>query len=217
MAMQLRPLPTKKLIVSCYLESMKGAERYFIDAVANIENVGALRIEGLFNIAYARGKYPDLFIIGLVKECINGKTVITPTEGLGAEIISAGADMVATECYTKFFDFDTGACFKSRMMFDLGKTTDGSDLFANKDRSGYSIFLDYLDNGHIILATTYQNLGYKLLNNLREAYPIAKLNFEGGITCKEHIDNASYIGADYITIGKAINDPVFIIKQLLGE
>lgn len=215
--MIVRPLPTKKLIVSCYLESMKGAERYFIDSAATLPCVGALRIEGLFNIAYARGQYPDLFIIGLVKECINGETVITPTEGLGAEIISAGADMVATECYTKFFDFDTGACFKSRMMFDLGKTTDGSDLFANKDHAGYSIFIDYLNNGNIILATTYQQLGYELLSNLREAYPSAKLNFEGGVTCKEHIDNASYFDVDYVTIGKAINDPVFIIKQLMGE
>ena len=214
----MRPLPEKGLIVSCYLESMKGSEKAFIASVAHHPKVVALRVEGLDNIRYARLIAPEKYIIGLVKYTtgsVEGGTQITPTILDGADIITAGADMVATGNMDEFFDFSNGANCIFPVMFDLGKLNVPMDEFtARMCDNGWDGFLDCLRKEKYIISTPYRPKAFEFASRIKERYPFAKVNLEGGIETAEEIQRGFDCGADWVTIGKAINDPVTIIDNL---
>lgn len=180
----------KGLIISCYLDSMRGAEKEFISAVAHNPNIVALRIEGLDNIRYARQIAPDRYIIGLIKHLIKGETYITPVSEF-YNILSAGADMVATESMKP--------CNNLPIMLDLNCDID--------------IINNISENN--ILSTTYFHKAFDLIRILKTKYN-NKVNLEGGIETPEEIQKGFDLGADYITIGKAINDPPTIINNLMN-
>lgn len=201
----MRELPESGLIVSCYLESMKGCEKNLIDAVCRMDEVVALRVEGLRNIAFARQLCPDKYIIGLVKveyahKGKEKKLCITPDIIYADLIMDAGADMVATGCYNEWLDLPA-TC---PVMLDIRD-------FKNM------IWPSRL--GHIpdplVIATTYQQKAFDLVKELKEKYPEAYINLEGGIETAEEVRRGFECGARWVTIGKAINDPPTIIENLL--
>jgi len=187
----MRRLPEKGLIVSCYLDSMCGVEREFIASVCHLPEVVALRIEGLDNIAYARRIAPERYIIGLVKFAVSGRTFITP-ESQFKNIVSAGADMIATECYYIADDYP--------VMWDINWDT--ANIKARHLRSD------------LVLSTTYYHKAFDKLQAWVGEFP-NRINFEGGIETAEEIQRGFDLGADYVTIGKAINDPPTIIRNLI--
>lgn len=193
-------LPPKGLIVSCYLESMKGCEKDFIASVVKNKHVVGLRVEGLDNIRYAR-MLTDKFIIGLVKRMNGGMTTITPTIEDYRDVLRVGADMVASgECVL-------WKAIPENIMIDL--CNNSFDVLVEKFE-----LKEFLCN-HVILATTYENKGYDLLIKIKEMFPEAKVNLEGGLMTREDIQKAFELGADWVTIGKAINDPPTIINYLM--
>ena len=218
----MRPLPPRGLIVSCYLESMRGCEREFIASAAHLPQVIALRVEGLDNIGWARMVAPEMFIIGLVKEHNGFYNEITPDIELdGKRIIAHGADMVAT---SNVFSWMTmghnvtihGLSISFRMMFDLD--AGGIEVLCRP-----SVLEDWeknvlkreISHDNIVLATTFESKAFELVKLLKEHYPQSKVNLEGGIETAEEIQRGFDAGADYVTIGKAINDPPTIIERLM--
>ncbi len=218
-------LPEDGLIVSCYLESMKGAEKDFISAVAHAKGVVALRVEGVANIEYARRIAPDKFIIGLIKEFNGFRNIITPDLlKMGRTIIHAGADMVAAEqvfqwCVDNGYWRDDGIDLPFAVMCDLH-----SSAFFVEKSDDETPFLDKYDaivirelsrTNSIILATTFTPKAFDQVAALRVQFPDVPINLEGGIETAEEIQEGYNAGATYVTIGKAINDPVTIIHNLL--
>lgn len=203
-----RQFPPDGLIVSCYLESMAGAERDFISAVAYAPGVVALRVEGLDNIAFARRIAPDAYIIGLIKVFNGERNVITPEAvEMGKEIVHAGADMVATEMV------GIGFQLPQKVMWDMHKHH-VDWLVTDKEARGWMNQLIVRDK--IVLATTFMQRAFIEACMLRAHFPDAKINIEGGIETTHHYEHSlNDCGANYVTIGKAINDPVTIIQNLL--
>jgi putative N-acetylmannosamine-6-phosphate epimerase len=199
---------------------MKGCEKAFIASVAQLPEVVALRVEGLDNIRFARMIAPEKFIIGLVKYStgsLKGGTSITPTTLDGANIITAGADMVATGNATEFYDFGSGSRFVRRVMLDLGKENHPMDFFTTRMcTAGWESFLRYLREKKIVISTTYRQKAFGFVKQIKERYPFAKVNLEGGISTPAEIQKGFECGADWVTIGKAINDPPSIINSLMA-
>ncbi len=218
----MRPLPPKGLIVSCYLESMKGCEREFIASVAHLPQVVALRVEGLDNIRWARMIAPEKFIIGLVKEHNGFFNQITPNIELdGKRIIAHGADMVATSNIFDWMEMGHnviihGLSISFRMMFDLDsggvETLCRPSALEDWEKN---VLKREMQQGNIVLATTFEQKAFELVKPLKEHYPQSKVNLEGGIETPEDIQQGFDAGADYVTIGKAINDPPTIIERLV--
>lgn len=193
------------LIVSCYLDSMRGCEKQFIAAVANTDVV-ALRVEGIDNIKFAR-YVTHKPIIGLIKKYIYGRVVITPEPGMIDAILDAGADIVATGAYEQWLD-DGFNDTHINLMLDLSKS-----VYAYLCRN----YSDVLRQENIILATTYENKAFDFVMKMRSDFPNSLINLEGGIESYIEIKKGFIAGADYVTIGKAINDPRFIVQRLLAQ
>lgn len=198
-----RMYPPSGLIVSCYLESMRGCEKQFIASVVNHPKVIGLRIEGIDNIKWAR-MLTDKFIVGLIKKLEAGKIDITPEYKNCHDILFAGANMVATGCFLRWGDI----MYREPLMLDCDKER----YLELKSRH---VLIDIINQNEIILATTYENKGYDLLNQMKDDYPDIKVNFEGGIMDHEDISKAFMLGADWVTVGKAINDPPTIVNNLM--
>lgn len=200
--------PPDGLIVSCYLEGLAGAERDFISAVAHVPGVVGLRVEGLDNIDFARRIAPDAYIIGLIKEYNGERNIITPhTVRQGKEIIHAGADIVATEMV------GIGFQLPPKVMWDMHSHHVDWVL---DDPEANRWLKQLIVRDKIILATTFMQKAFTETMKLRNGFPVAKINLEGGIeTHKEVTYGLRPCGANYVTIGKAINDPETIITNLL--
>lgn len=208
----MKPLPPKGLIVSCYLESMRGCEREFIASVAHVPGVVALRVEGLDNIRFARRIAPEKFIIGLVKQQCQGKghlsyTRITASINLGYFIIDAGADMVATDSYMDFLKVGT----PYHIMGDMNRSGFEADLGNGLGCAGRIHPVEF------VIATTYESKAFGFVKHIKELYPNQLVNLEGGIETAEEVQQGFAAGADYVTIGKAINDPPTIVKGLMKK
>lgn len=211
-------LPPNGLIVSCYLESMKGAERDFISAVAHVPGVVALRVEGIDNIEFARRIAPDQFIIGLVKQFDGFRNIITPDLlSMGREIIHAGADMVAAEnilapgIHPGYYRED-GINIPFAVMWDMNQ----DEVLHIQDHSGDPARVRGMARENsIILATTFTPKAFDQVVALRKQFPDVPINLEGGIDDCREVLLGYEAGANYVTIGKAINDPVTIINNLL--
>ena len=199
----MRKLPPSGLIVSCYLESMKGCEREFIASVAHLPQVVALRVEGVANVRFARMTAPQAYIIGLVKVWSNAdrRYRITPLAS-AVELVVAGADMVATDCMEQYPNF-----FGTRIMYDVPQ--ESIELFwgVGVERG--------VAQGEIVLATTHFQRAYGLIDRWKGKFPGAIVNLEGGIETHEDVKKGFMLGADYVTVGKAINDPPTIIRRLV--
>jgi putative N-acetylmannosamine-6-phosphate epimerase len=208
------------LIVSCYLDTMRGAEKAFIASVAHLPAIVALRVEGLDNIRYARQIAPDRYIIGLVKHLSNGRSFITYEEDI-QNIIASGADMVATEeiCwkYTindiveyEFLDTD------AQIMLDLSYHSFDEFIDVYNNDTDFRAYIDgKIANKAIVFATTYENCAYALVEGIKRWQSSALVNIEGGVMRKEQIKKGLAVGADYVTIGKAFNDPPTIIQEMI--
>ena len=195
----MRQFPPKGFIVSCYLESMRGCEKEFIASVAHLPQVVALRVEGLDNIRWARQIAPHQYIIGLVKQMVDGRTFITPEDEF-ENIIASGADMVATE------ELSLRATPFMPIMFDLHDANIIRDELTTLNQL----------NSQVLLSTTYTNKAFWAVEMLKSIHP-NKVNLEGGIETAEEIQKGFDLGADYVTIGKAINDPPKIIDNLTKD
>ena len=213
----MRSLPKEGLIVSCYLESMKGAERNFISAVAHVPGVAALRVEGIDNIEFARRIAPDAFLIGLVKRFDGDRNYITPDfEYTAREIIHAGANMVAAEGLDKYIPFSGD--FSCPVMWDLHPHD-----FCLAPEGGVQLssincakIEGMTESRQLILATTFMQKAFDYIIALRSRFPATPLNLEGGIGTHAEIAHGFQCGANYVTMGKAINDPATIIAGLLN-
>lgn len=216
----------KGLIVSCYLESLKGCEKEFIASIINHPQVVAIRVEGLDNIRWARLINPNAFIIGLVKDMIAGKTYITDESEI-ENIMACGADMVATQeiCWEWSIPSETSNKYEyflidiandTPIMLDLSRESlqtlkrcyDSDWMIAN-------FIDDSILTGTLIFSTTYEHKAFDMVKEIRDIFPNALVNLEGGIETQEEILKGFAMGADYVTIGKAINDPPTIIDKLL--
>lgn len=223
--MQILP---KGLIVSCYLESLKGCEKEFIASVINHPKVVAIRVEGLDNIKWARLVNPSAFIIGLVKDMIQGKTYITDESEI-ENIMSCGANMVAMQeiCWEYSYPSETSNKYEyylididndTPIMLDLSRESlqtlkrcyDSDWMIAN-------FINDSILAGTLIFSTTYEQKAFDMIQEIRDIFPDALVNVEGGIETTEEIQKAFCMGADYVTIGKAINDPPTIINLLTSK
>jgi hypothetical protein len=206
---------------------MTGCEKDFIAAVAHQPGVVALRVEGIENIKYARRIAPDKFIIGLVKMPSYGANLITPTRGLAAAIHAAGADMVATQSLNTWLgidrshDWEYGCPLPWRIMADL--SFDSYEYLLGDNEINQTVRLDFMAGikaemrcDNIILATTFEDKGFDLLAQMKSDYPFAKVNLEGGITTVQELSQGFEAGANWVTIGKAINDPPTIIDNILN-
>jgi len=201
-------MPKRGLIVSCYLESMEGCEKAFIDAVAKCPGVVGLRVEGVQNIRYARREYSDLWIIGLVKTHINGDTIITTCPKEGDIIMDAGADMVATEKYIDFLD----AGVPYPIMADMN----WEEYMRYMGNGSLPRHIEKIIDHEVILATTREKHQLDFAAKIREDFYGASINIEGGISSPYQV-KVGLEKYEYVTIGKAINDPPFIIRRLLHE
>lgn len=206
----------KGLIVSCYLEGMKGAEKEFISAVAHNPNVAGLRVEGIDNIRYARQIAPDKFIIGLIKTW-NDHYSITPSTNYASEIIHAGADVIATENVDVFLAFSelttNGISCPYRFMLDLDYEG-WKRLFEFAPPEKHKIRLGIREK-ILIPATTFESdpaKSIRMIEDVRRICPAGLINYEGGILNPRDMDRAYQAGADYVTVGKAFNDPATIIN-----
>jgi len=218
----MRRFPENGLIVSCYLESMSGSERDFISAVAHAPGVVGLRVEGLENIEFARRIAPDIWIGGLVKVFDGSRNLITPDLlAMGRAIINAGADIVAAEniigwAWKNQTIRVDGIGVPFKVMWDL-KAEDfeshGDDVRI-KDADACRIRQMALSE-EIVLATTFIPKAFSHLHALRYQFPDVKINLEGGIQTAAEYSQAFTLGANYVTIGKAINDPRTIIETIL--
>jgi len=219
----MRALPEKGLIVSCYLESMRYCERDFISAVAHVPGVVGLRVEGLENIEFARRIAPEKFIIGLVKvkQGANG-TAITPSLEDGYNVHHAGADMIATSHLLEWTHplggeicTPHGFAVPFRIMADMSGETFRE--LCERSELLLASFRREIDERNLVFATTFEDYGIGLLQNIKKAFPCALVNLEGGVWNPEMLVDAFRHGADYVTIGKAINDPRFITEMLVSE
>jgi putative N-acetylmannosamine-6-phosphate epimerase len=197
---------------------MKGTERNFIAAVAHVPGVVALRVEGLDKIEFARKIAPGTFIIGLIKVFDGHRNLITPDlMDMGREIIHAGADMVAAEnvfewCRPTHMRVD-GLQLPFKVMWDMTPDEIAGLLRSNDDQCRVR---QMGARGQIVLATTFIHKAFVEAVMLRGKFPSIKINLEGGIeTHREYEHGLTYCHANYVTIGKAINDPVTIINNLL--
>lgn len=219
---------SKGLIVSCYLESLKGCEKEFIASVINHPKVVAIRVEGLDNIKWARLINPSKFIIGLVKDRIKGKTYITDESEI-ANILACGADMVATQeiCWEWSLPNDTSNKYEYELcdidndtpiMLDLSRESLAQLKRCYDSDWQISNFInDSISAGTLIFSTTYEHKAFDMVKEIRDIFPDALVNLEGGIETGEEIQKAFNMGADYVTIGKAINDPPTIIRLLTAK
>ena len=222
----MRILP-KGLIVSCYLESLKGCEKEFIASVINHPKVVAVRVEGLDNIKWARLINPNKFIIGLVKDMIAGKTYITDECEI-ENIMACGANMVAIQeiCWEYSILSDTEENKYDYNFIDVGNET---PIMLDLSRESLAVLKrcydhywmianminDLISAGALIFSTTYEHKAFDMIQEIRDIFPDALVNLEGGIETIEEIQKSFSMGADYVTIGKAINDPPTIINKLL--
>lgn len=198
-------LPDRGFIVSCYLESMYGCEREFIDAVMlNCPEVKALRVEGEENIKYAVDMSRK-YIIGLIKQENKYGAYITSTERNVKRVIDAGANMVAID---------------SRLINEEvwdNKLYDASTIPIMADVRILDEALDAHKLGASIIATTFQQKGFILAQGIKQRLPNALVNLEGGIQTPSEVQHAFDIGCDYVTVGKMINDPPTITKYLVSD
>lgn len=216
----MRNLPKNGLIVSCYLEGMKGSERAFIATVANLSGVVALRVEGLDNIEFARRIAPDQFIIGLIKKSNGTRNLITPDlDVMGRAIKSAGADIVAAERIFHWGERNhrnriDGINLPFRVMWDLHANDFDADIRINEDDATRVRCM--AREGQIIMATTFISKAFDYIQGLRRQFSdLVLVNLEGGIENAEQLQQGFACGANYVTIGKAINDPETIIENIL--
>lgn len=207
----------KGLIVSCYLESMKGCEKEFIASVINLPQVVGLRVEGIDNIRFARQLCPrEKFIIGLAKKWKKSYTLITPNESAVREIINTNADLVATNnqavAWKMLETRKYGLSYPCKFVLDLNTNTFNELLLWNKQTLGVRPFI----SEHIVwLATTMEDRAYDLIEKMRSKFINAVIVAEGGFGKAEEIQEAFDSGANYVCIGKAINDPPTIVRRFM--
>lgn len=222
----MRHRPEKGLIVSCYLESMCGCEFEFIAAVAHLPGVVGLRVEGLENIRYARRIAPEKFIVGLVKVRERGEIRITPNILDAYEVKDVGADMVAMEFLSELVcagDIPTtehGLQIPFSVMMDID--TERYEAYFCTSLPGRPTnckvaLRQGLRNETIVLATTFEDRAFDLVERIKKDMPFALVNLEGGIKTAADIQRGFDCGADWVTIGKAINDPPTIIESLVEK
>jgi putative N-acetylmannosamine-6-phosphate epimerase len=188
-----------RLIVSCHLETMKGCEKRFIESVASHPSLWGLRVEGIENIKFARS-ITGLFLVGLVKTWDEafGRNRITVLREHEA-IMSAGADMVAGE-----------VPYGSRpFLWDLSDKSYAEEVLPRADELN-----PLLDGRSLVLSTTFSERGFELVRRMRRDFPRAIINCEGGLVSRGDLLWAEDCGADWVTVGRAINDPRFILDGL---
>ena len=218
----------KGLIVSCYLESLRGCEKEFIACVINHPHVVAVRVEGLDNIKWARLISPNAFIIGLVKDMIQGKTYITDKSEI-VNILTCGANMVATE--EIFYEWKIPSDTQDKYEYDIIDIDNETPIMLDLSRESLAqlkrcydkdwMIANFINDsilaGTLIFSTTYEHKAFDMIKEIRDIFPNALVNLEGKIETQEEILKGFAMGADYITIGKAINDPPTIINNLLAN
>jgi len=212
-------LPEHGLIVSCYLHSMKGAEKIFLDTIFNIPEIKTIRVEGLENIAYAmrlRDIY-EKYIIGLIKSNPSqdeNMRYITPTIADVRKLNDSGADMIAIDSRllrdksnsieARYYEVDS-----LRDLFNAAKLPIMADIKTEMEAD------IAIKNGAAIIATTFQQRAFRLTKRLvKKGYSV---NIEGGLTSRGDILRSRKAGAYWYTIGRGIHDPQTIIKNLISK
>lgn len=179
---------------------MRGCEKNFIRAVASHPALWGLRVEGIENIRFARS-ITSLFLVGLVKtwdEAL-GRNRIT-VFGEHEAIESAGADMVAGETLLT----------SSPFLWDLSEESYAKEVLPRAEELS-----PLLEAKSLVLSTTFSERGFELVRRMRRDFPYAIINCEGGMVSRGDLLWAEDCGADWATIGRAINDPVFILDGLM--
>lgn len=141
-----------------------------------------------------------MFIVGLVKtwDDARGRNRIT-VAAEHSSIISAGADMVAGEVFSFGFPF----------LWDLSNESYESEVVPRAEE-----LAPLLASGSLVLSTTFEERGFDLVRRMRRDFLSATINCEGGLRSKDDILRAEECGADWVTLGRAINDPRFILDGL---
>jgi len=189
---------------------MKDCTRSLIDTIWEIDEVRALRIEGIDNINHAK-KLKDIkhkYIIGLIKD--------KDKELAGLPYISASVDDIKRLCDYSGADM---IAVDSRIITGPDEAESIYDLY---EHSVLPIMADIAEEieadiafnyGASIIATTFINKGFDLAKKLvNKGFPV---NVEGGLSDFSDIRRAKRIGASWWTVGRAIHDVKTTIKQFI--
>lgn len=182
-------------------------ESTLIDILANNKDVVGLRIDNPLLISYAKGKYKNLFVLGMMKDD-KYPNYITPTLSHYNECIEAGADAVAVD----FRDLKL-----VQWVFD-----NDIEEYVWPDVEYVGEVLDLIYDCFPIISSTFcdnQKMFLETMQNVLKAKAISgnlldRINIEGNINSKNFYN--FYKKVRYVTIGRAIHDPNIIIKNLIG-
>ena len=189
-----------------------------IDTVVRLGCIDTLRLAGVRDVKYAKGKFPQVVIIGITKPKIIPKNYkelvyITPTVQDAKKIIDAGADIIAFDGTLRNKD--------AKNIIDIIHTKNRLAMadIATFEDAKYSFEL-----GADIISTTLsgytvesQNMpdtpDFKLLQNCVQKIGIPVI-LEGKIWTYEDVKVAFELGAHSVVIGSAVTRPHKIIERL---
>ena len=209
-----------KLIVSCQAlegEPLHGAEVMAKMAVAaKIGGAAAIRANGPTDIRSIK-RAVDLPVIGLYKRGSSG-VYITPTFEAAAEIVEAGADVIALDCTHRSRSDGVPVCeLLDRIERELRRPT-----FA--DVSNLSEALGAVDAGVAMAAPTLSGYtenspaqdgpDFELLGSMIDALPIPVIA-EGRIHTPEQARRSLDMGAWAVVVGSAISRPRSITARFV--
>ncbi len=174
-------------------------ESTLIDILVNNKNVVGLRIDSPLLISYAKGKYKDMFVLGMMKDD-KYPNYITPTLEHYNQCIEAGADVVAVD----FRDYDL-----VRWAYDKSIR---NYIWPDVDFPEKAVIL-LKDYNFPMVSSTFCEDPF--------AFHIYFMNskFSNRINIEGNVDHDSFFminSVRHVTIGRAIHDPNTIIKNLIG-
>jgi putative N-acetylmannosamine-6-phosphate epimerase len=170
-----------------------------IDILANNKNIVALRIDNPLLISYAKNKYKNLFVLGMIKDH-DYSNYITPTLDHYTKCIEAGADAVAVD----FRDYD-----RVQWVLDNGLVE-----YIWPDIDTFEKAKNILDTHDFpIISSTFCKEQDFFLDAFSDYNLLDRLNIEGNVNHEDF--GTFYKEARYVTIGRAIHDPNTIIENLI--
>ncbi len=174
-------------------------ETTLIDILANNKDVVGLRVDSPALIFYAKGKYKNMFILGMYKDN-KYPNYITPTLNHYNQCIEAGADAVAVDFRNYIpIDWAFDKSIRKYIWPDVDSSGDAEDLILD----GFPIVSSTFCVNQSFFASDAVDLG---ISN--------KVNIEGSVDHR-NINNF-FKKVRHVTIGRAIHDPNTIIKGLIG-
>ncbi len=174
-------------------------ESTLIDILVNNKNVVGLRIDNPLLSSYAKGKYKDMFVLGMMKDD-KYSNYITPTLEHYNKCIEAGADAVAVDFRNwelVNWAFDTP--IKEYIWPDVSIPYEAKALINN--------------HNFPMVSSTFCEDPFAFHIYFMDSEFSDRINIEGNVN---HDRFFMINSVRHVTIGRAIHDPNTIIKNLIG-